>query len=78
MMITVEEIKKILNINAMEESSVNDLYSEISVAAEIDIEAARSMVHQCLAQMVEDDLVGIYQYSNGNDSTSNFVEVSIE
>lgn len=78
MMISIDEIKKIININAMEESSISDLYSEIATVAEIGIEESKSIVRHVLAQMIDDTTVGIYQYSNDTDSTSGLVEVSLD
>ncbi|MHC8944412.1 hypothetical protein ACYX78_07115 [Advenella incenata] len=77
-MIYVDEIRKIININAMEESPLSEIYSEISTIAKIDIEESRLIFRHVLTQMIEDNLVGIYQYSNETTSTPSFVEISLD
>lgn len=77
-MIYVDEIRKIININAMEESPLSEIYSEISTIAKIDIEESRLIFRHILTQMIEDNLVGIYQYSNETTSTPSFVEISLD
>jgi len=62
----------------MEESPISEIYSEISTIAKIDIEESRLIFRHVLTQMIEDNLVGIYQYSNETTSTPSFVEISLD